>query len=144
MFGAILLNKVRTKQVRAATSSEQIPSNEVSTEMASKHDENGSLEAAERVGSEQLVRAVDIALGVPVAAAQAVGEAVEPWTNADTRAKELDEVRERVERVLKVAEERGSELRARFTEQAKDTTGDQFQVAREQLRKAQERVREIV
>lgn len=66
-------------------------------------------------------RSVDVPVGVALTFRDRVSDAVEPWTTATTREKELKSLRTQVNRELNKFERRGGQARRKATQRARQT-----------------------
>ncbi len=66
-------------------------------------------------------RAVDVPVGAALEVTERVNGIVEPWTSTETRGRELQSIRTRVERELNRFERRGGSARRKTTQRARQT-----------------------
>lgn len=66
-------------------------------------------------------RAVDVPVGAALVAADRVNAIVDPWTDNETRDRELKSIRQRVERELNKFERRGGTARRRASQRVRKT-----------------------
>ena len=123
--------------------------NETKTNTTSKTTETAT---DGRKASQQVLQAVDVAVGTPPTVAENVRSTADTWRNSETRSKELETIQKRV-KTLRDRQTRTSEiesLRKRFAsevEKAEAKGGDIRKEVTEQLigqaRKARERVEPV-
>jgi ElaB/YqjD/DUF883 family membrane-anchored ribosome-binding protein len=97
-------------------------------------------------------KVTNVALGAPVAVADLVNQAIDRWRDSDQRDKDIQALRDQLEKGLNVAEEKGVDVRKQLTGRIEPTIqrvqtevrergGKVTSTTTEQVRKAQERVR---
>lgn len=116
---------------------------------------NGSTEDNETVSpetSELADKVTHVALGAPVAVAEIVNQAIDRWRDSAQRDKDIQVLRDQIEKGLSVAEEKGVTVRrqlsgrieptlSRVQTEVRERGGKVTSTTTEQVRKAQERVR---
>ena len=81
-----------------------------------KQSKNGS--AAEKAEpATEVEKAVHVALGIPAAVADVINDAVERWTDSEQRDKDLQALREQLDKAIAVAEKKGVEVREQLPTQ---------------------------
>ena len=78
-------------------------------------------EKAVAIVRETTERAVDVPVGAALIVADRVNEFVEPWTSETSRAKELKQLRTRVEREINKFERRGGTARRKSVQRVRQT-----------------------
>jgi hypothetical protein len=99
-----------------------MPTNGKTTTKTSKSTEgatNGPVTAVRQTAE----RAVDVPVGAALTVRDRVNVVVEPWTNGETRSKELKGLRTHVTRELNKFERRGGQARRKATQRVKRTRG---------------------
>ncbi len=115
--------------------------------MASK---NGTVASTE--SNELADKVTHVALGAPVAVAEIVNQAIDRWRDSAQRDKDIQVLRDQIEKGLTVAEEKGVTVREQLTGRIEPTLsrvqtevrergGKVTSSTQEQFRKTQERVR---
>ncbi len=116
---------------------------------------NGSTENKDTVSpetSELADKVTHVALGAPVAVAEIVNQAIDRWRDSAQRDKDIQVLRDQIEKGLSVAEEKGVNVRqqlsgrieptlSRVQTEVRERGGKVTSTTTEQVRKAQERVR---
>ena len=67
--------------------------------------------------STEVEKAVHVALGIPSAVADVINDAVERWTDSKQRDKDLQALREQLDKAIAVAEKKGVEVREQLPTQ---------------------------
>jgi hypothetical protein len=92
-----------------------------STPSSTKADERNVSESAVAYVRQTAERAVDVPVGAALTVAENVTETVKPWTDHESREKELKQLRTQVTRELNKLERRGGQARRKATTRARST-----------------------
>jgi hypothetical protein len=129
-------NKTQTQRKSTATTAGRSGSAQVREGVTKAR--NGAVTYV-RQGSE---RAVDVPVGVALTAADRVNELVQPFTQPDTRERELRSLRQRVEREFNRFERRGGTARRKTLQRARQTRNRVEREVRQRRRKLETTVRQ--
>ena len=87
-------------------------------------------------------RSVDVPVGVALTVRDRVNEAVEPWTQTETRERELKSLRTQVTRELNSYERRGGQARRKATSRARQTRNRVEREIRQRRRSIERQVKQ--